>query len=139
VALDPATCIGTRLGAIISTGRQYGRRHFTGLAGLGVSAAAVGTNLVKTGTYYMSSPQPPTGQRRGADHHDAPGSAHRMVPAPSGPAPSQVQQMAAHTATVMNPAAIPAGTEPFFGYSNRADAVYTNLICTSSYTCTSNP
>jgi hypothetical protein len=47
--------------------------------------------------------------------------------------------MAAHTATAMSPAAIPAGTEAFFGYSNRVHAVYTNLICTSSYTCTSNP
>jgi hypothetical protein len=50
-----------------------------------------------------------------------PGSAHCMVPAPSGPAP------------------IPAGTEPFFGYSNPVHAVYTNLICTSSYACTNNP
>jgi hypothetical protein len=28
--------------------------------------------LVKAGTYDMSSLRPPTGQRRGADHHDAP-------------------------------------------------------------------
>jgi len=64
---------------------------------------------------------------------------HTMVPAPNGPAPREVQQMAAHTATVINPAAMPSGTELFFGYSNSIHAVFTDLIYTTSYTCSSNP
>ena len=47
--------------------------------------------------------------------------------------------MAAHTVTVINPAAIPSGTELFFGYSTNIHAVFTDLIYTSSYTCSSNP
>jgi hypothetical protein len=47
--------------------------------------------------------------------------------------------MAANTATVINPAAIPSGTELFFGYSSGFHAVFTDLIDTDSYTCSSNP
>jgi hypothetical protein len=43
--------------------------------------------------------------------------------------------MAAHTVTVINPAALPAGTELFFGYFSNVHAVFTDLIDTSSYTC----
>jgi hypothetical protein len=58
-----------------------------------------------------------------------------MVPAPRGPAPGEVTQLAARTVTVINP----AGTELLFGYSNSIHAVFTDLIYTSSYTCSSNP
>jgi hypothetical protein len=96
--------------------------------------------LVKTGTYCTSSPAPPDPVRAGVLSTQLPaGIPHTMVPAPSGPAPSQVQQMAAHTATVINPAAMPTGTELFFGYSSSIHAIFTDLIYTSSYTCSANP
>jgi hypothetical protein len=47
--------------------------------------------------------------------------------------------MAARTVTVINPAAIPSGTELFFGYSSSIHAVFTDLIYTSSYTCSTSP
>jgi hypothetical protein len=47
--------------------------------------------------------------------------------------------MAAHTETVIDPAAIPSGTELFFGYSTTIHAIFTDLIYTSSYSCSSNP
>ena len=62
-----------------------------------------------------------------------------MVPAPNGPAPSELKQIAARTATVINPAAMPSGTELFFGYSSSIHALYTDLIYTSSYTCGNSP
>ena len=37
--------------------------------------------------------------------------------------------------TVINPAAMPSGTELFFGYSSTIHALFTDLIYTSSYTC----
>ena len=96
--------------------------------------------LVKTGTYCTSNPAPPDPVSAGVLSIERPGGVpHTMVPAPTGPAPSQVQQMAAHTATVINPAALPSGTELFFGYSNTIHAVFTDLIYTSAYTCGSNP
>jgi hypothetical protein len=42
----------------------------------------------------------------------------------------------AGTVTVINPAAIPAGTELFIGYFNSDNTVAASLIDTSSYTCT---
>jgi hypothetical protein len=57
------------------------------------------------------------------------------VPVSSGPTPSELNQIAARTVTVINPAAIPSGTELFFGYSTSAHALFTDLIYTSSYTC----
>ncbi len=96
--------------------------------------------LVKTGTYCMSNPAPPDPVSVGVLTIQLPdGVPHTMVPAPNGPAPSEVQQMAAHTATVINPAAMPSGTELFFGYSNSIHAVFTDLIYTNAYTCSSNP
>jgi hypothetical protein len=58
-----------------------------------------------------------------------------MVPAPSGPAPSELKQLAARTVTVINPGAMPSGTELFFGYSSSIHALFTDLIYTRSYTC----
>jgi hypothetical protein len=96
--------------------------------------------LVKAGTYCTSNPAPPDPVSAGVLSTQLPsGVPHTMVPAPSGPAPSEVQQMAAHTATVINPAAMPTGTELFFGYSNSIHAVFTDLIYTNSYTCSSSP
>jgi hypothetical protein len=95
--------------------------------------------LVKTGAYCTSTPAPPDPVSAGVLSTDLPTAPHKMVPAPSGPAPSQLQQMAARTVTVINPAALPSGTELFFGYSSSIHAVFTDLIYTSSYTCGSNP
>jgi len=96
--------------------------------------------LVKTGTYCTSSPVPPDPVTAGVLSIRLPaGEPHRMVPAPSGPAPTEVQEMAAHTATVINPAAMPSGTELFLGYSSNIHAVFTDLIYTNSYTCSNSP
>ena len=95
--------------------------------------------LVKSGTYCTSTPAPPDPVSAGVLSTPLPVAPHTMVPAPSGPAPSQVTQMAAHTVTVINPAALPAGTELFFGYSSGIHAVFTDLIDISSYTCSDTP
>jgi hypothetical protein len=36
---------------------------------------------------------------------------------------------------VINPAAMPSGTELFFGYSTSIHALFTDLIYASSYAC----
>lgn len=96
--------------------------------------------LVKTGTYCTSNPAPPDPVSAGVLSIQPPaGAPHAAAPAPNGPTPSEVQQIAPHTATVINPAAMPSGTELFFGYSNNVHAVFTDLIYASSYTCSSNP
>jgi hypothetical protein len=96
--------------------------------------------LVKSGTFCTSSPAPPDPVSAGVLSIQPPaGSPNEAVPASSGPIPSQVNQMAAHTVTVINPAAIPSGTELFFGYSSTARAVFTDLIDISSYTCSDTP
>jgi hypothetical protein len=96
--------------------------------------------LVRTDSYCSSSPSAPDPATIGVLATQLPtGLPRTMVPAPSGPAPSDVTQMAANTATVINPAAIPSGTELFFGYSSGFHAVFTDLIDTDSYTCSSNP
>jgi hypothetical protein len=95
--------------------------------------------LVKTDTYCTSTPAAPDPVSAGVLSTKLPAAPHKMVPASSGPAPSELTQMAARTATVINPAALPSGTELFFGYSSNIHAVFTDLIYTSSYSCGSNP
>jgi hypothetical protein len=97
--------------------------------------------LVETGTYCSSSPAAPDPVSAGVLSGFQPpaGTPHTMVPAPRGPAPREVTELAARTVTVINPAAIPSGTELFFGYSGTIHAVFTDLIYTNSYTCSSNP
>jgi hypothetical protein len=92
--------------------------------------------LVKTGIYCSSSPAAPDPASIGVLSVRLPVKPpHVMVPAPSGPAPSELKRIAARTATVINPAAMPAGTELFFGYSTSIHALFTDLIYTSSHTC----
>jgi hypothetical protein len=92
--------------------------------------------LVKTGSYCWSSPAAPDPASIGVLSVRLPVKPpHIMALAPSGPAPSELKQIAARTETVINPAAMPSGTELFFGYSTSIHAVYTDLIYTSSYTC----
>jgi hypothetical protein len=96
--------------------------------------------LVRTGIYCSSSPAAPNPASIGVLSVRLPVSPpHVMVPAPSGPAPSELKQIAARTVTVINPAAMPSGTELFFGYSTTIHALFTDLIYTSSYTCSNNP
>ena len=54
---------------------------------------------------------------------------------PNGPAPSALKQLVARIVTVINPAAIPSGTELFLDYSSSDHTLFTDLIYTSSYTC----
>jgi hypothetical protein len=92
--------------------------------------------LIKTGIYCWSSPAAPDPANIGVLSVRLPVKPpHVMVPAPSGPAPSELKQIAARTVTVINPAAMPSGTELFFGYSSAIHALFTDLIYTSSYTC----
>jgi hypothetical protein len=92
--------------------------------------------LVQTGTSCTSSPAPPDPVSIGVLSLQPPaGSPQAPVPVSSGPTPSELNQIAARTVTVINPAAIPSGTELFFGYSTSAHALFTDLIYTSSYTC----
>lgn len=96
--------------------------------------------LVKDDSYCTSNPAPPDPVSAGVlSIHPPGGTPHGLVPAPAGPPPGQVQEMAAHTETVINPAAIPPGTELFFGYSSNLHAIFTDLIYTNSYTCGKNP
>jgi hypothetical protein len=96
--------------------------------------------LVKTGTYCSSQPAAPDPVSVGVLAVQLPtGVPHTMVPAGSVPAPSELKEMAARTVTVINPAALPSGTELFFGYSTSIHAVFTDLIYSDSYTCGSNP
>jgi hypothetical protein len=49
--------------------------------------------------------------------------------------PSDMNRIAAGTRTVINPAAMPTGTELFFSYVNSGHALFFDLIYTNSYTC----
>jgi hypothetical protein len=96
--------------------------------------------LVKTGIYCWSSPAAPDPASIGVLTVRLPVKPpHVMVSAPSGPAPSELKQIAARTVTVINPAAMPSGTELFFGYSTSIHALFTDLIYTTSYTCSNSP
>ncbi len=96
--------------------------------------------LVKTRTYCSSSPAAPDPVSAGVLSVQPPaGAPHSNVPAPSLPSASEMKQIAARTVTVINPAALRSGTELFFGYSTTANAVFTDLIYTASYTCSNNP
>jgi hypothetical protein len=96
--------------------------------------------LVKTGIYCSSSPAAPDPASIGVLSVRLPvNPPHVMVPARSGPAPSELKQIAARTVTVINPAAMPSGTELFFGYSTSIHALFTDLIYTTSYTCSNSP
>lgn len=95
--------------------------------------------LVETGTYCLSSPPAPGPVSIGVLSVQPPvGSPDGALPVPSGAAPSDVKVIAGNTVTVINPAAIPPGTELFFGYSSNEQAIFTDLIDTNSYSCTND-
>jgi hypothetical protein len=85
--------------------------------------------LVETDSYCSSSPAPPAASLAAA----------LSVQQPDGTPVSASQPVPADAVTVINPAAIPAGTELFFGYFNSDSLLTGGLIYTSSYTCSSSP
>jgi hypothetical protein len=103
--------------------------------------------LVKTGTYCSSSPAAPSPVRLGVLPSPRPaGTRHRVTPGPGGGQgiwqsatlpvkPSQLAPMADPISMVINPAAMPSGTELFIGFFNPGYSVFVNLIYTSSHTC----
>lgn len=91
--------------------------------------------LVKTGTYCWSNPPAPDPGSLGVLSVRPPVKPqHAAVPVPS-----DLNRIAAHTVTVINPAAMPPGTELFFGYFNSDHALFFDLIYTKSYTCNNGP
>ncbi len=85
--------------------------------------------LVQTDSYCSSSPAPP----------GPAWAATLSLQLPDGTPVSPNQPVPSDAVTVINPAAMPAGTELFFGYFNNNRTLTGNLIYTSSYTCSSNP
>jgi len=83
--------------------------------------------LVQTNSYCSSSPAPP----------GPAWAATLSLQLPDGAPVSPNQPVPADAVTVINPAAMPAGTELFFGYFNSDRTLTGNLIYTSSYTCSS--
>ena len=105
--------------------------------------------LVKTNTYCTSDPAPVSDGVLSVNPPFQPKPGPGFVPAPRGFAdgpqvwqpghPSKVFPPDAHTQTVINPAAMPAGTELFFGYAPGDNVVFEDLIYTHSHTCSSQP
>lgn len=91
--------------------------------------------LVKSDTYCSSSPAAPDPRRIGVISHQPSiksSQAHGLRPVTGRP---NVGQLIDHSSTVINPAAIPSGTELFFGYSSSDHIIFIDLIYTRSYTC----
>ena len=82
--------------------------------------------LVETNSYCSSNPAPP----------GAAWAATLSLQLPDG-TPVSANPVPADAVTVIHPAAMPAGTELFFGYFNSDRTLAGNLIYTSSYTCSS--
>jgi hypothetical protein len=82
--------------------------------------------LVETGSYCSSNPAAP----------GAAWAATLSLQLPDG-TPVSGNPVPADAVTVINPAAMPAGTELFFGYFNSDRTLTGNLIYASSYTCSS--
>lgn len=92
--------------------------------------------LVKSDTYCSSTPAAPDPRSIGVLSVQLPvkpSQAQGLRPFTGG---QEAGQLIDHTSTVINPAAMPAGTELFFGYSNSDHVLYFSLIYTRSYTCT---
>jgi len=105
--------------------------------------------LVKIGSYCSSSPAAPSSIRLGVLPGASPGPAGTRRRAAPGLGngqgiwesvtlpvkPSQLAPMVDPISMVINPAAMPAGTELFIGYFDLAQTIVVNLIYTSSHTC----
>jgi hypothetical protein len=85
--------------------------------------------LVEIDSYCSSNPAPPHGI----------GVLSVQLPdgAPVIATPGQETPVPADAVTVINPAAMPAGTELSFDYINSAQGLNVHLVYSSSYTCTS--
>lgn len=93
--------------------------------------------VVKTDdTFCASSPAPPSPFGIGVLSIQPPVKpAHKMLPLPSGSLKPNPGEIIANTKMVINPAAIPSGTELFFSYSSTRHALFVDLIYKNSYTC----
>lgn len=93
--------------------------------------------VVKTDdTFCASSPAPPSPFGTGVLSIQPPVKpAHKMLPLPSGSLKPDPGEIIANTKMVINPAAIPSGTELFFSYSSTRHALFVDLIYKNSYTC----
>jgi hypothetical protein len=102
--------------------------------------------LVKIGAYCSSSPAAPSPAGEGVLlPPGGAGTPHRAAPGPGGQGiiesgnfpvkPSQLAPMVDPVTMVINPAAMPSGTELFIGYFNIGYTVFFDLIYTSSHTC----
>ena len=106
--------------------------------------------LVKTGAYCWSTPAAPDPASLGVLSIrppvkppqvavPAPGHLKPGAVKPSDLNPSDRNRIIDHTVTVINPAAMPSGTELFFGYFNSDHALFFDLIYARSYTCSNGP
>jgi hypothetical protein len=99
--------------------------------------------LVKAGTYCWSSPAAPDPASIGVlslrTPIKLPPPRAGAVRVPSDLNPRRRNWLVDHTVTVINRAAMPAGTKLFFSYVNSGHAVFFDLIYTSSYTCNNDP
>jgi hypothetical protein len=87
--------------------------------------------LVHTGTYCTSTPAPPSSGVLSVQLPDGSPVA-KSTPGHSSPVPP-------NAVTVINPAAMPAGTELSFTYSNHNHDLTAGLIYTGAHTCSSTP
>ena len=99
--------------------------------------------LVKTGTYCWSNPAAPDPSSIGVLSIRPPFKPQPphggTVLVPSNLKPSTRNWIVDHTVTVINPAAMPSGTELYFGYVNSGHALFLDLIYTRSFTCNNGP
>ena len=87
--------------------------------------------LVQTGTYCTSDPAPPSSGVLSVQLPDG-SPAGKSTPGHPVPVPPDA-------VTVINPAAMPAGTELSFTYSNHNHDLNAGLIYTDAHTCSSTP
>jgi hypothetical protein len=104
--------------------------------------------LVKSDTYCWSNPAAPDPGRLGVLSPGPGGARHRTTPTSGGHgvtesgmfpvSPSELAPSVDPISMVINPSAIPSGTELFIGYFNLGYTVYFDLIYTGSHTCRSS-
>ena len=100
------------------------------LAQRGISA------VVKTDAYCFSNPAAPDPVSIGVLSARPPVKPQRgLVHTSKNPAPGALKSLIAGTVTVINPAAIPSGTELSFDYSSSGSTLSANLIYPHSYSC----
>ena len=87
--------------------------------------------LVQTGVYCTSTPAPPSSGVLSVQFPDG-SPVHKSTPGHHYPVPPDV-------VTVINPAAMPAGTELSFTYSNHNHDLNAGLIYTAAHTCSLTP